>query len=269
FFFQCLEILFQAQFNDELPVMSAKSRLLVSFSVVGMVSIAVALALVFAKSPGDISAQGILEDAQETNATVETYKSTVSAWQTPQVEGDPAPYETSITVTVVFNQGMHIVMTGNGEYSESLLLDGKEYERDSADGEWEEQPSSFDSSRMLTLDSSKHFHIVNDLLDSTVVGKETLRGVKVNKIIGMYDLAQRVQAIWGDPEEQDPDLQERLQMLAGTEEFTGWVGIEDGLIHAYEVSGSYPAEEELLAFQFWYRVDFSHFNQPLTLPSVE
>ena len=58
-------------------------------------------------------------------------------------------------------------------------------------------------------------------------------------------------------------------MLAGTEDFMGWVGVEDGLLHAFEISGAYPEVGELLAFQYWYRVEFSEFNQPLELPSVE
>ena len=250
--------------------MLTKSRVIISLSAIVAVAIAVALALVFTMSPRAISAQEILENAQEANTVVKTYRFTMNAWQPPQVEGDPARYETFTNATVVFNQGMHVMMTGNGEYSETLLRDGRQYERDSADGTWQEQPNRFDSAQMLTLDS---LQIVDGLIGSTVVGKETLRGIEMRKVTGRLNLAQRAEDIWGNPDEQDADLQAgtrdpRLQMLAGTEEFTGWVGIQDGLIHAYEVSGSYPAEGELLAFEFWYRVDFTNFNQPLTLPSV-
>lgn len=126
---------------------------------------------------------------------------------------------------------------------------------------------------MLTLDSREHFRIVDDLIDQTVVVQETLRGIEVTKVTGRFGLGKRAKGIWSDPDEQDANLREgtrdpRRQMLAGTEDFKGWMGVEDSLIHAYEVSGSYPAEGELLAFEFWYRVDCTDFNQLLTPPSV-
>ena len=58
------------------------------------------------------------------------------------------------------------------------------------------------------------------------------------------------------------------QMVAGTEEFTGWIGFEDGLIHAFEVNGSYPAAGEFMAFTHWYRIEFHDFDKQWTLPSV-
>lgn len=248
---------------------SSRPRLILSVSVIGAVAIAAWLLL--AMPTGNISAQEILEDARDNNSAVKTYKFTIDLWQTPQIEGDPPRYEAFTEAVVVFNQGMHVVTRGNDSYSESLLKNGRQYQRDNADDAWEEHQSNFDSSEMVTLDSTKHFQIVNDLVDSTIVGEETLRDVQVTKITGGFDLQERAQDIWGDSQEQDAEgsQEPRQQMLAGSEEFVGWVGIEDGLIHAYEVSGSYPAEGELLPFEFWYRVDFSEFNEPLTLPSVE
>lgn len=200
----------------------------------------------------------------------------MDAWQTPQVEGDPPRLETSTEAVVVFNQGMHVIIRGNDDsYSESLLLHGRQYGRETPDGAWEEYRSSFDSSRMVVLDSTKHLQIIKGLIDSTVVGEETLDGVQVKKITGRFDLQQRAQDIWGDAQEdsQDPRRREeeelRRQMSGGREDFVGWVGVQDGLIHAYEVSGSYPAAGELLPFEFWYRVRFSEFNESLELPSVE
>lgn len=259
--------------------MSTKSRLFVSFSIGGVVIAVLAIAIMLSNSTQNISAQEILENAQTENTTVSAYKFTVQAWQTPQLAKDPDRYETNTSATIVFGEGMHVVMrrldeSEDNAYTEALYLDGKQYHRDSPGGEWEESTSGFDSSEMGTINSDKHFQIVNDLVDSTVVGKETLRGIEVNKITGKYDLEKKVRDIWGDPEGQDEDWQAgtrdpRRQMLAGTEAFTGWVGVNDGLIHAFEVSASYPAEGELLAFESWYRVDFTDFNQSLTLPSVE
>ncbi len=236
-------------------------------------ALAIAAALVFAMLSGEdsaqeISAQEIIEDAQEANSTVRTYKFAMDSWQGPQVEGDPPRFETSTEAVVVFNQGMHVIIRGNdGSYGESLLLHGRQYRREVPDGAWEEYRSNFDSSRMVMLDSTKHLQIVNGLTDSTVVGEETLDGVQVKKITGRFDLQQRAQDIWGDVQEDSQDP--RQQMSGGREDFVGWVGVEDGLIHAYEVSGSYPAAGELLAFEFWYRVKFSEFNESLELPSVE
>ncbi len=252
--------------------MSASSRrVILGLTVVGAV-LAISAALIFQMFSGAVSAQEILEDAQSNNINVQTYKFTIDAWHTAQLEGDPPRFETSTEAVVVFDQGMHIIVRGNGSYGESLLLDGKQYERDTSDSAWVEYPSNFDSSQIVSLDSTKHFQIVNGLRDLTIVGEETLDGTPVRKISGGFDLQERARGIWGDPQEnsalQEGSREPRQQMIAGTENFVGWVGIGDGLIHAYEVSGSYPAEGELLAFELWYRVRFSEFDQPLELPSV-
>lgn len=196
-------------------------------------------------------------------------------WQTAQVEGDPPRYETRTDAVVVFDEGMHVVVRANDSYSESLLIEGgRQYQRDSADGAWEMHPSSFDRSNMATLDSNRHFRIIDDLTQSTIVGEESLRGMPVTKITGRFDMEARAESIWGDLNEQDASLREassdpRAQMVAGSEEFVAWVGVDSGMIHAYEVRGSYPAVGELLSLEFWYRVDFSDFNEALELPSVD
>ena len=250
------------------PVPQDKRPVIVlSLAMIG--ALAIVAWLLIARPWSTVSAAQLLTEAEEKNTTVETYKYTMDAWQTPQVEGDPPRYETVTEAVVVFDEGVHFVIRGNGSYSESLLLQGRQYRRDSADGVWEESPSSFDSSRMVTLDSTEHFQMIDDLIDATVVGEETLDGVRVRKITGRVDLQQKAEEIWGGQEANPGSEDPRQQMLAGTEEFVAWVGIEDGLIHALEVSGSYPAAGELLAFQLWYRVRFSEFDEDLELPSVE
>ena len=244
------------------------------FKILGFVVIAAAAILgawlVIAVSPKPLSAQTLLDNAQTETSTVGTYKFTMSLWQTPQIEGDPPRYETLTEGVVVFDKGMHVVITrSDNSHSESLLLDNVHYRRDQPDGAWEQYPHSFDSSAMTPLDSNKHFQVINGLVDLSIVGEETIRSTRVSKVTGRYDLRARALSIWGDVEQQDAGSRDpREQMLAGTEEFVGWVGIEDGLIHAYEVSGSYPGAGELLPFEFWYRVDFSDFNESLVLPSV-
>ena len=168
--------------------------MVLGLAVVGA-TLAIAAALIFAMPPEKASGQEILEDAQDANSSVQTYKFAIDFWQTPQVEGDPPRFETSTEAVVVFNRGMHVIISGNDDsYGESLLLHGTQYKREAPDGAWEEYPSNFDSSRMVTLDSTKHFQIVNGLTDSTVVGEETLDGVQVRKITGRFDLQQRAQA---------------------------------------------------------------------------
>ena len=44
-------------------------------------------------------------------------------------------------------------------------------------------------------------------------------------------------------------------------------GVNDGMFHAIELSGVYPGFETLLPFEFWYRVEFSAFDEELELPS--
>ena len=122
----------------------------------------------------------------------------MSLWHTAHVEGDPPRYETFTEAEVVFDQGMYVVIEANdGSHSESLLLDGKHYTRDSANGAWEQYPHRFDSSQMEPLDSSKHFQIVNGLIGLSIVGEETLRGIPVSKVTGSYDMQARALDILG------------------------------------------------------------------------
>ena len=219
-------------------------------------------------SSSTISAQEMLQQGQANNATVKTYKLTMDARQAPRVEGGPELYETSIEAIVVFSEGMHLSIAANGEYSEILFLDGKQYSRDSDSAHWEESPSDFRPSQLLMLDPEKHFQLVDDLIDLSHQGEELVDGVLTNKIVGRIDMVERAWKIWGD-DVPEGTIEPRAQMLAGTETFTGWVGVEDGLIHAYEASASFPATGELLEYQYWLRVEFSEFNEPLMLPTVE
>ena len=81
------------------------------------------------------------------------------------------------------------------------------------------------------------------------------------------DMDQHVKEAWGDdvPAPGAGDL--RAQMLAGTVTVTVWVGVEDGLLHAYTREGSLPAVGEVFAYQYSMDMRFSHFNEPLELPS--
>ena len=229
---------------------------------------AVAAWMAFWLLPTGISASKVLANARTKNAAVETYKFTMELWQTPQVEGDPPRYQTLTEGVVVSGEGMHVVVRGgDGSCSESLLLPGSQYHRDRADGPWEVNTSSFDVSQMPRWTRVDTFRVVDDLIDAAILGEETLHGVSVTKVIGRVDMEARVQSIWGDAAQQEGEPRE--QMLAGIEEFVGWIGVDDGLVHAIEVSASFPGMGEFLPFQYWYRVAFSEFNEPLDLPSVE
>ena len=136
-------------------------------------------------------------------------------------------------------------------------------------------PTAFSVPQMATVDSVRNARVVDGLVDSVVVGEETLHGVRVTKIKGNVDLRARAEKLWSDVQDGDPPPSEdseaaqvRDQMLAGVEELVGWIGVEDGLFHAFEVSASFPRVGELLPFQYAYRVEFSAFNEPLELPSV-
>ena len=98
--------------------------MVLGLAVVGA-TLAIAAALIFAMPPEKASGQEILEDAQDANSSLQTYKFTIDFWQTPQVEGDPPRFETSTEAVVVFNRGMHVIIRGNDDsYGESLLLHG-------------------------------------------------------------------------------------------------------------------------------------------------
>ena len=96
--------------------------------------------------------------------------------------------------------------------------------------------------------------------------REVFQGVRVNKITGNVDMARQVREAWGD-EVAGGGEDLRAQMMAGTVKATAWVGAEDGLLHAYTMTGSFPAVGEAFAYQYTMEVRFSHFNEPLELPS--
>ena len=249
--------------------------MVVSLSVVAVAAIAAWLAV--GMSSGTASAQELLELAQSKNSAVQTYRFSMDLWQTPQTEGDSPRYETFTEGIVVANEGLHVVtQRRDGPYSETLLMEGQQYSRSRPEGPWEVTPTAFSVSQMATVDSVRNARVVDGLVDSVVVGEETLHGVRVTKIKGSVDLRARAEKLWSDVQDGDPppsedseEAQVRDQMLAGVEEFVGWIGAEDGLIHAFEVSGAFPRVGELLPFQYGYRVEFSAFNEPLELPSVE
>ena len=156
------------------------------------------------------------------------------------------------------------------------MVDGQQYSRTRAEGPWEVRPTAFSASQMDTVDSVRNARVVDGLVDAVVVGEETLHGVRVTRVKGNVDLRARAEKLWSKVQDGDPppsedseEAQVRDQMLAGVEKFVGWIGVEDGLLHAFEVSASFPGVGELLAYQYGYRAEFSAFNEPLELPSVE
>ena len=230
------------------------------------------------KSPDipSISVLELLEEMQSRNTTVESYRYTMTSRQTPQTKGDPELQEGTTEVTFVFNEGTHIVSQGGvpgGDhgYSETLILEGKQYSRRTADGAWEQvsRRGSDPSDERRKLTSNGHAQMLRELNNLAVAGAETLNGIRVRKVTGQYDVLAKANAIWNGPDnivEGSEDLYN--QMVAGTEKFTGWIGVEDGLLHAHELNGSYPAAGEFMAFTLWYRIEFHDLNEQWTLPSV-
>ena len=212
-----------------------------------------------------------MEQARSKNTTAESYRYTFDGWQTAQTESDLARYESHGEATFVFGEGFHVIVRGEHDgYSETLLLDGKHYSRRSPDGEWKQTVDGgrFYSNAEVKSSSDGAFSTIDGLIDRRVVGTETLNGVQVIKVTGQHDLVERANAIWNGPDNVDPGSRDSYnQMVAGREDFTGWIGVEDGMLYAQEVSGSYPAAGEMLAMTFWHRYEFSYFSEKLNLPA--
>ena len=256
--------------------MSLRSILtIVSRCVVAAVAIAAWLAV--GMSSGTASAQELVEVAQAKNRAVQSYRFSMELWQTPQTEGDPPRYESSTQGVVVVNEGIHVVTQWHGDpYRELVVVDGQQYSQTRTEGPWEVMPTAFSASQMVTVDSVRDARVVDGLVDAVVVGEETLSDIRVTKVKGNVDLRARAEKLWSNVQDGDPpptegseEAQVRDQMLAGVEEFVGWIGVEDGLLHAFEVNASFPGVGELLPFQYGYRAEFSAFDEPLELPSVE
>ena len=241
--------------------------LLSAVVVIGIAALAVGEWLVFAPSPNPFLAEEILHRGRTETAVVATYKFTTDARFTVQAEGGPQHQEIHTEAVVVVNEGMYLTATENGRYGETLLLDGSQYHRESDAGPWEELPGQFSALDATKLPNPNlHFQILDSLTDVSPEGEEVLRGVRVNRITGNVDMARQVREAWGDDDAGGGgDL--RAQMLAGTVTVTAWLGAEDGLLHAYTTTGSFPAVGEAFAYQYTMEVRFSHFNEPLELPS--
>ncbi len=248
--------------------MFTRRRTLLSAAVViGLAAVATAGWLVFAPSPNPFSAEEILHQGRTKTAGVATYKFTTDARFTVHVEGGPEHQEFHTEAVVVVDEGMYVKATENGNYSETLLLDGAQYDRESDAGPWKEiLPPGSGSVTANLLNPEDHFQILDSLTDVSHEGEEVLRGIRVNKITGNMDMAQQVKEAWDDDAAGGGgDL--RAQMLAGTVAVTVWVGAEDGLLHAYTMEGSLPAVGEAFGYQYSMDMRFSHFNEPLELPS--
>lgn len=243
-------------------------KLLISaVAVIAITTLAVAGWLVFAPRPSPFSAEKMLHLGPVNSPVLATYKFTTDVRFTVQAEGGPEHQEIHTEAVVVVDEGMHVAATENGSYSETLLLDGAQYHRETDAGPWEQWSTPGSAPATTNLPNPRdRDQILDGLIDVSQEGEEVLRGVRVNKITGEMDMAQQVKETWGeDVAGSAGDL--RAQMLAGTVTVTAWLGAEDGLLHAYVMEGSFPAVGELFAYQYSMDVHFSHFNEPLELPS--
>ncbi len=214
----------------------------------------------------------ILRSAEAATTQVSTYRFTIDAFQTPQVEGD-TDYKTFSEFTVVSGKGMLVISRlDGGGYHESLLLDGVQHFRNGPDEAWQTVYSGSNPSAISPLEPQGNLNLFSDLIDASVLGEEEVNGVPATKIRGNINMQSKVEKIWGNPDTQSTEFNAgtedpRGQFLAGSEEFTGWVGINDGLLYAYELHGAYPAFGELLQFEYMQRVEYFDFNEPLVLPT--
>ena len=242
--------------------------LLTVLAVISVGAFAVAGWLVYAPSPNPFSAEEILHQGRTKPAGVATYKFTIDARFTVQVEDGPEHQETHAEAVVVVNEGMYVKATENGNYGETLLLNDRQYGRESDAGPWDDSyisPLEWDATNVPNPEAD--LQLLDGLIQVSREGAEIMGDVRVNKITGKMDMAQHVKEVWGDyvPAGGGGDL--RSQMLAGTMAVTAWVGAEDGLLRAYAMEGSFPAVGEAFAYQYSMDVRFSHFNEPLALPS--
>ncbi|MDE2787204.1 MAG: hypothetical protein OXL37_11125 [Chloroflexota bacterium] len=241
--------------------------LLSAVAVIGVGALAVVGWMVFAPASDPFSAEEMFHLGRVNTSAVTTYKFTTDARFTVHTEGGPEHQEFHTEATVVVDEGMHVTWTENGRYGETLLLDGAQYHRESDAGAWEEwsPPGSWPAAPNFPSPRD-HFQILDGLTDVSHEGQEVLRGVRVNKVTGNVDTARQVREAWGD-EVAGGGGDLRAQMLAGTVTVAAWVGAEDGLLHAYTMEGSFPAVGEAFAYQYSMETRFSHFNEPLELPS--
>ena len=161
--------------------------LLSAVVVIGLAAVAVAWWLVFAPSPNPFSAEEILHQGRSKTAGVGTYKFTTDARFTIHVEGGPEHQEMHTEAVVVVNEGMYVKATENGNYGETLLLNGRQYDRESDAGPWEELPNPIPGPETTNFPSPKdHAQILDGLTDVAQEGGEVLRGVRVNKITAKW-----------------------------------------------------------------------------------
>lgn len=241
-----------------------RRTLLSAVAVISLATLAVAGWLVFAPASDPFRAGEIFHPGRINTSVVATYKFTTDARFMVRAEVGPRLQEIRSESVVVANKGMYVTATENGNYSETLLLDGKQYDRDSDAGPWDESPiSGYEWDAANVPNPGAHRRLLDSLTQVSQDGAEIMGDVRVHKISGNVDMAQQAKEAWGEAGQGDL----HAQMLAGAVTVTAWLGAKDGLLHAYTMEGSFPAVGAAPAYQYSEEVRFSHFNQPLELPS--
>ena len=80
------------------------------------------------------------------------------------------------------------VMIDNAEIESS---DGQQYSRSRPEGPWKVTPTAFSVSQMATVDSVRNARVVDGLVDSVVVGEETLPRRPGHQGLGQRGLASQ------------------------------------------------------------------------------
>ena len=250
--------------------MKLRSRLAVL--AVGLPVIAAAGIGVLAIAPvltnPHVSAEELLAAAESESRKVERCRFNIVAMQ---AEGTTI-VATSTQAVVIKGKGFHVINLvegippSEGGYQETLLVQGREYSRTHPDGEWTSTESRFDPDTAPTLSQDSYLRVLDDLSHSEVVGEEEIDGVPSRKIRGNVDLAAKAEEIWGaDPSERG--IKHREQFVSGSQQIVIWVGKEDSIIRAYEVTSEFPGLEDLPANNSRYRVVISDFDAALQLPN--
>ena len=246
---------------------SAKGRFVLA-GMIALVVIAVVAYLIFAAGSG-ASAPQLLAAAQAKTAEATSYRLVIEARQS----GEVGEYQTFTEIVMVVGEGIHMISrtqreSAPQEYQESLLVQDRRFVRAGPTEAWESSVNSFDPSVIQSLTPSDRLQLVDGLVSPEIVGEEEVNGVPCTKIRGETDMHMRAGTIWGD-DVDEYEVEPKGQFVAGSEDFTVWVGVDDGLVRAYEATSSYPRFDTLSSFDTWYRVEFSDFNAPLELPNPD
>lgn len=203
-----------------------------------------------------ISADDLLADAVEEFRQIDSLRIVTEGVSIEGEEETPGRG----TFEIQYGVGFRALSTSEGGYDESIVTDTHYFQRGAPDASWEvhEQVGGVPAiSKPQGLDLEKMIEEMF-LINVTLAGEETIRGVRVQKIKAETDMAPYVRQIIP---EGSPESAERIARYeSGYRNIGLWIGVDDHMVHRISVDQFFPGNEREESQHNIYTMDYMDFN---------